>query len=84
VSAGFLGERTMKTEPPSFTEQTIITAAAMNTLCIEDVLVALRLFIRRRSGHCPDFALTCDRNRSSFWISREPDGSITVYLQSER
>ena len=73
----------MKTELPTFKEDITITAAALNTLCIEDVLVALRIFVRRR-GSCFDFALTCDRNRSSFWINREPDGSITVCLQSER
>ncbi len=74
----------METETPTFKHKTIITAAAMNTLCIEDVLVGLRTFLRREREICPDYALACDRNRSPFWIIRERDGAITVCCASER
>jgi len=73
----------METKTGSFKEKIVITANAMNTLCIEDVLVALRLFVRRHHTNCPELALGCDRNGSSFWLTREPNGAITISLQSE-
>lgn len=74
----------METETPTFKRKTIITADAMNTLCFEDVLVGLRIFLRREREMCPDYAMACDRNGSSFWIIRERDGAITVCCAKER